>query len=168
MHATTFAGIFARDVAALRREIEAYPDERQLWATPPGVVNSAGTLALHLIGNLRHFLGARLAGTGYVRHRDAEFARRDVDRRGILAEIALLESELVLLRELDDRRLGADFPEPISGMRIPTGEYLVHLVAHFAFHLGQLDYHRRVVTGSPAGVGAVRPAELPSAVPAEA
>ena len=47
-----------------------------------------------------------------------------------------------------------------------TGEYLVHLSVHFAYHLGQLDYHRRVVTGQNTGVDAMRPGDLSSARPA--
>src|SRR5438067_3683862 len=73
-------GILARDLRALRREIEAYPNERDLWQVQPGITNSAGNLALHLAGNLQYFVGAVLGGTGYVRDRDAEFKRRDVPR----------------------------------------------------------------------------------------
>jgi hypothetical protein len=160
------AAILDRDLRALRREVEAYPDERDLWRTVPGISNVAGTLALHLAGNLQHYLGARLGGTGYVRDRAAEFARRDVPRSELLYEI---EAARVAVRaglaDLSESRLMADFPEVISGARVATGEYLVHLTTHFAYHLGQIDYHRRVVTGSQSGVGAVRPAELGSARP---
>jgi hypothetical protein len=161
MDTASIAVILLRDIRALRRELEAYPDERQLWAEPAGITNSGGTLALHLVGNLRHFIGARLGGTGYLRDRPAEFARRHVPRAELLAEIAGLEGEVTrALAGLDSARLEDTFPEEIAGLRLPTGQYLVHLVAHFTFHLGQLDYHRRVVTGQPTGVGAVRPAEL--------
>ncbi len=161
MDAAWIAVILLRDIRTLRRELEAYADERQLWAEPPGITNSGGTLALHLVGNLRHFIGARLGGTRYLRDRPAEFARRDVPRAELLAEIAALEGEVTrAFAGLDSARLEDTFPEEIAGLRLPTGQYLVHLVAHFTFHLGQLDYHRRVVTGQPAGVGAVRPAEL--------
>ena len=87
MITSTIRALFQRELRALRREIEAYPDERQLWETPGGVANSAGNLALHVCGNLQHFIGARLGDTGYVRDRDAEFARRGVSRSEILAEI---------------------------------------------------------------------------------
>lgn len=161
MDAASIAVILLRDVRTLRRELETYPDERQIWAEPAGITNSGGTLALHLVGNLRHFIGARLGGTDYQRDRPAEFARRDVPRGELLAEVALLEGELTrALAGLDSARLEDTFPEEIAGLRLPTGQYLVHLVAHFTFHLGQLDYHRRIVTGQAAGVGAVRPAEL--------
>ena len=55
------AAVLDRDLRTLSREIGAYADERDLWRLAPGVPNSAGTLALHLAGNIQHYLGARLA-----------------------------------------------------------------------------------------------------------
>src|ERR1041384_2947899 len=72
--------LFIRDLEALKREVAAFPDDAALWVTRPGVTNTAGTLALHCAGNIQHFIGARLGGTGYVRQRDAEFARPDLPR----------------------------------------------------------------------------------------
>ncbi|MDQ3426816.1 MAG: DinB family protein [Gemmatimonadota bacterium] len=158
------AAILEREMRALQRELEAYPDERELWRLPPGVANSAGTLTLHLTGNLQHYLGAVLGATGYVRDRPAEFAARDVPRVKLLREIeaarAAVRAGTARLREED---LKADFPEVLGGARIQLGEYLVHLVSHFSYHLGQIDYHRRVVTGQNRGVDAVRPTELSTA-----
>ena len=79
--------ILDRDLRTLRRELEAYPDETRLWQTVPGMANTAGTLALHLVGNLRFFVGGTLGDTGYVRNRPAEFSRRDVPRRDLIEEI---------------------------------------------------------------------------------
>jgi uncharacterized damage-inducible protein DinB len=156
------ASILDRDLGTLRRELEAYPDERDIWRLPPGVTNSAGTLALHLAGNLQHFLGATLGGTGYVRNRPAEFATRDLLRAAILQEV---EAARAAVRLVADQavELDADYPEVIGGVKVNTGDYLVHLVSHFAYHLGQIDYHRRVVTGQTNGVGAVRVLELATA-----
>ena len=83
MLVTAVAAILDRDLQALAREVSAYPDERALWDTPPGITNSAGTLALHLAGNVRHYFGAQLGRTGYVRDRPTEFASRDVPRTTI-------------------------------------------------------------------------------------
>jgi uncharacterized damage-inducible protein DinB len=160
------AAILDRDLQALRREVEAYPDERALWRAVPGITNTAGTLVLHLTGNLQHYLGARLGGTGYVRDRAAEFARREVPRAELLREIEAARSAArASLADLSETQLAADYPETIAGVRVATGEYLVHLTTHFAYHLGQLDYHRRVVTGNEIGVGAMRPQELSSVRP---
>jgi uncharacterized damage-inducible protein DinB len=160
------AAIFERDLQALRREVEAYPDDRALWRAVPGITNTAGTLVLHLTGNLQHYLGARLGETGYVRDRAAEFARRDVPRAELLREIEAARSAARAgLAHLSDPQLAAAYPETIAGVRVATGEYLVHLTTHFAYHLGQLDYHRRVVTGNQSGVGAMSPTELSSVRP---
>jgi hypothetical protein len=158
------AAILDRDLRALRREVEAYPDEGGLWQEVPGISNVAGTLVLHLAGNLQHYLGARLGQTGYVRDRPAEFARRAVPRAELLREIeaarAAVKTALFAAAPPD---LEAEFSEPIGGKMVATGDYLVHLTTHFAYHLGQVDYHRRVVTGQEKAIDAMRPSELSSA-----
>ena len=147
--------VMVRDLEALRAELQAYPDERCLWESPPGISNSAGTLALHLIGNLRHYVGAQLGGSDYVRNRDAEFADRGVPVAQLVTELDQAIAEV-------DRTLGAleigalrrDFPQEVAGVRLPTELFLLHLATHLAYHLGQIDYHRRLVTGNPSIVGA--------------
>lgn len=156
--------ILDRDLDTLRHEIEAYSDEKELWQSAPGISNTAGTLALHLAGNLQHYFGTRLGGTGYVRDRAAEFARRDVPRVELLKEVeAARRAVHAGLAQLSAAQLADEYPEVIAGLRITTAEYLIHLTTHFAYHLGQIDYHRRIVTGSEVVVGAMRPAALSSA-----
>jgi DinB family protein len=158
------AAILDRDLGTLRREVEAYPDERDLWREIPGIANVGGTLALHLAGNIQHYFGARLAETGYLRDRPAEFSRRDVPRAEVLREIEAARAAVkAASATVGAAQMDADFPEVIGGVRLNTGDYLVHLAAHLAYHLGQLDYHRRVVTGMNTSVGAMRPADLSSA-----
>lgn len=161
------AALLDRDLRALRREVEAYPDDGSLWRSVPGIANVGGTLVLHLSGNLQHYLGARLGATSYIRDRNAEFTRRDVPRFELLREIEAARAAVrTAVSRLSERDLSADFPETVGGVRVEVGEYLMHLATHFAYHLGQLDYHRRVVTGSAMAVDAVRAAELGSARPA--
>jgi uncharacterized damage-inducible protein DinB len=160
------AAILDRELRTLAREVMAYPDEGALWRTPEGITNSAGTLVLHLTGNIRHFLGARLGGTDFERDRAAEFSTREVPRATLLRHIE--EARVAVraaARRTPDERQDEDFPEVVGGVRVATGDYLIHLVAHFAYHLGQLDYHRRFVTRRPQGVDAVKAAELASARP---
>jgi uncharacterized damage-inducible protein DinB len=160
------AAILDRDLRALAREVEAYPDEGALWRLPEGVTNSAGTLVLHLVSNVQHFLGARLAGTGFVRDRPAEFSARGVPRAVLLRQIEAARSSVrAAAQKLTDEALELDFPEVVGGMRVATGEYLIHLVSHFDYHLGQVDYHRRLVTRDSRGVDVVRTGELSSARP---
>jgi hypothetical protein len=162
--AADLAAMLDRDLRALRRELEAYPDERQIWQPVPGLPNTAGTLALHLAGNLQHYVGARWGGTGYVRNREVEFARRDVPRAELIAEIEQARAAVAAgLGAVREGELGAELPELVGGCRVRIGDFLVHTAVHLAYHLGQVDSHRRVVTGNGEGVGAVRPAELGSA-----
>lgn len=147
--------LILRDLAALRRELQAYPREADIWACPPGIQNSAGTLALHVAGNLRHFIGAQLGGTGYARDRDAEFALRDVPRAELDDRLARAEAEVrQALAQLVPARLTETYPLEVAQTRLSTGAFLLHLATHLAYHLGQVDYHRRIVSGDATTVGA--------------
>lgn len=153
--------LLARDLATLRREVEAYPDDASLWAVVPGLPNPGGTLALHLCGNLRHFIGAGLGRNGYVRDREAEFALRDLPRAELVAEISRATADVdAALEALDPARLREPFPLAVGGVHPQTRLFILHLLAHLAFHLGQLDAHRRVATGDPRGAGAMAVADL--------
>ena len=151
-----------REIKAAKRELEAYPDDASVWRAIPGVPNTGGTLALHIAGNLQHFFGAILGRDGYVRDRDAEFAKRDVPRRQLLSGLdAAITSVERTLDGLAEERLGAPYPEQIAKRTLTTGQFLMHLANHLAYHLGQLDYHRRAVTGDARGVDAISVRELP-------
>lgn len=157
----TIRPFLLRELRTLRRELEAYPDERLLWALPPGLPNSAGTLALHLAGNLRHYVGALLGGTGYIRNRDEEFAARDVSRAVILEQISEAEAAVgATLSRLSEEQMSQPFPEPIRDQHLQTGELLIQLAVHLGYHLGQVSYHRRLVTGNVQGFDALSAAEL--------
>ncbi len=159
---STVKAILTRELMALRRAVEAYPDDASLWRTLPGIANVGGTLVLHLVGNLQHFIGAVLGHNGYQRDREREFSRRNVGRAEMLKEIdAAIAAVDVGLDELSDDALGGIYPEKIASRDVATADLLVHLTAHLGYHLGQLDYHRRVVTGDGRTVGALAAAELP-------
>ena len=164
MLTTCIAAVLSRDLRALRREIEAYGVERDLWRVEPGIGNSAGTLALHLAGNIQFFAGTVLGATGYVRDRAAEFAQRDVPRMELLREIdaALAAVERGVAR-LPDAALSQPYPQPPGGFAVTTGDFLLHLVSHLTYHLGQVDYHRRLLTGEAGQIRAVALGELATA-----
>lgn len=153
--------LLRRDLRCFIREVEAFPDDATLWRTVPGISNSAGNLALHVAGNLRHFVGAVLGGTGYQRQRDAEFAQRDGTRAEVAAllEAAAMEVE-VGLEALGEGALAAPYPQAVMGHQPPTGRFLLHLAAHLAFHLGQAGYLRRTLTGQAGATGGMGIAEL--------
>jgi len=150
-----------RELRALRRELDAYPDDASLWATPPGITNSAGNLILHLAGNLQHFMGARLGGARYVRDRETEFATRGASRDALRREIEAAAAAVdAAFARLDDRALDSDYPEVIKGMTVKTVDWLTHLAVHLGYHLGQIDYHRRLVLGDTTTVDTVSISEL--------
>lgn len=152
-----------RELAAMRRTVEAYPDDASVWIQPPGIPNAGGTLVLHVAGNLRHFVGHVLGGPEYRRDREAEFARRNVSRHELLSELdAASEAVQRTLASLTEHTLASPFPQMIADRTLLTSDVLVHLATHLAYHLGQLDYHRRLVTGDTRGVAAMSPAELAS------
>lgn len=139
--------IFTRDLGKLKEELSAYTNEADLWKVADGISNSAGNLTLHLIGNLNHFIGATLGNTGYVRNRDSEFALKDVPREKLLADIdAVIVVITDALAKLPDADLIKEFPLELGGKRFPTGTFLLHLYGHFSYHLGQINYHRRLLT----------------------
>ena len=148
------AVLFERDLGTLAREISAYPDDASLWATVPGQPTSGGNLALHLVGNLRHFIGAALGHTGFIRDRPLEFASKDVPREALLESIRTATEEVAAtFASLPPSRLAEPFPFELGGGHPIIQAVLLHLSTHLAFHLGQLDYHRRAITGDSKSVG---------------
>jgi len=159
--AAWLAKVMLRDLTSVRSQLESYPDEDAIWQTPPGMTNSAGTLALHIAGNLQHFIGAKLGGSGYVRDRQAEFELRGVSRTEMVSELDRASAAVEqALRTLPDHEFETDYPEAFGKLQLTTGQYLVHLTTHLSYHVGQLDYHRRAVTGEASIPGMVSPAGL--------
>jgi hypothetical protein len=155
--------LFIRDLETLKLEIAAFPDDAAPWVVRPGVTNTAGTLALHCAGNVQHFIGARLAGTGYVRQRDAEFSRRDVSRAEIIQE---LDKAIAAVRSLDgktDADLPRIFPDQFGGKQVNIESILFFLHGHLTYHLGQIDYYRRLTTGDARIMDTIAATALPPA-----
>jgi hypothetical protein len=146
--AVDFSLSLVRELEGFKRELALFPDDESVWTTLPGVSNSAGNLALHLAGNLQHFIGTVLGHTGYVRNRELEFGQRSGPRENVYAELdAAIAVVRKVLPDLSDAALDADFPEAVMGTKFRTGTFLVHLCSHAGFHLGQAGYLRRILTG---------------------
>lgn len=145
------AAVMVRELDRLARELEAYEDEADIWRLEGTARNSAGTLALHLVGNLNHYVGGALGDTGYVRDRDAEFGERDVPRAELLRRIAdCKETVTDTLAPLDAPELAGPYPRehmPAVMDGASVHRFLVHLTWHLGWHVGQVDYHRRILTG---------------------
>jgi uncharacterized damage-inducible protein DinB len=143
--------LLVRELSTFIAEVEAMPTDTLLWECPPGVSNSVGTLALHVAGNLRHFIGAGLGQTGYVRNRVREFEARGLSAADVVAELELAIADMeAVLPGVPLARL--DTPYPVAGVELPTGLFLLHLCSHAAHHLGQAGYLRRILTGENRSV----------------
>ncbi|WP_163399738.1 DinB family protein [Flavobacterium fluviatile] len=142
----TLKSLFNRDLNKLKEEIEAYQTESQLWVIDKNISNSAGNLCLHLIGNLNTYIGAELGKTGYIRDRPLEFSAKDVLRDHLISKIdetiAVVNKTLDSLTETD---LETVYPQNVLEKEMTTSFFLVHLSTHLAYHLGQINYHRRLV-----------------------
>ena len=166
---TMIESFLLRELRTLHRELDLYGDEALIWELPEGLPNSGGTLTLHVCGNLQHMVGALLGRTGYIRDRDFEFSARDLPLRRLHSEIVAAESAVSsTLARFEDTDLRVPFPVPIRGAQLDTGEALMQLAVHLSYHLGQISYHRRVVTGDPLGTGALDSNELSTARPMRA
>jgi len=142
----TLKSLFDRDLNKLKLEIESYQNESQIWAIDKNISNSAGNLCLHLIGNLNTYIGAEIGKTGYIRNRELEFSLKDVPRSELIEKI---ENTILVvniaLDTLTETDLEAIYPLVVFEKEMPTGFFLVHLSTHLAYHLGQINYHRRLL-----------------------
>ena len=148
--------VMTRELEAFAREVELFPDDDSLWRTLPGITNSAGNLAVHACGNLEHFVGAVLGGSGYVRDRQAEFATRSGRREDVAGQVRETAGVVSrVLARLPREVLEAPYPESHDGVQLRCDTFLLHLCTHLAFHLGQAGYLRRALTGDTRTSGAV-------------
>ena len=142
----TLQSLFTRDLNKLKSEIESYQNESQIWTIDKNISNSEGNLCLHLIGNLNTYIGAEIGKTGYIRNRELEFSLKDVPRSELISKIEntllVVNNALDTLTETD---LEAIYPLVVFEKEMPTGFFLVHLSTHLAYHLGQINYHRRLL-----------------------
>jgi uncharacterized damage-inducible protein DinB len=142
----TLLDIFDRDLNKLIAEINLYKDENDLWAIKEGISNSAGNLCLHLMGNLNHFIGAVLGNTGYVREREKEFSDKNIPVKDLIHSI---EKTMVVVKESLSKLSAADFekifPLEVFGKPLKTDLFMVHLATHLSYHMGQINYHRRLL-----------------------
>jgi uncharacterized damage-inducible protein DinB len=142
----TLQALFARDLNKLRSEIELYKEEDNIWEIEGNIANSAGNLCLHLVGNLNTFIGKELGRTDYVRNRELEFSLKNVPRTELLTKID--DTILVVnqsLDKLDENALAKEYPVLVFDKKTSTEYMLLHLATHLSYHLGQVNYHRRLI-----------------------
>ncbi len=142
----TIIKIFKRDLNKLKSEIKSYKDEDNLWLVDKEIRNCAGNLCLHLIGNLNTYIGADMGNTGYIRKRDLEFSLKNVPREELISKI----DEVIIIVETALMKLTVEDLQKESSRRVleekmTTEYFLVHLTTHLSYHLGQINYHRRLL-----------------------
>lgn len=142
----TLKSLFDRDLNKLKVEIESYQNESQIWVIDKNISNSAGNLCLHLMGNINSFIGAEIGKTGYVRDRPLEFSTKNVPKAALISTIEktnwVVNNALDSLTEADLEKI---YPQIVFEKEMTTGYFLVHLATHLAYHLGQINYHRRLL-----------------------
>lgn len=142
----TLKTLFNRDLNKLKSEIELFEKENEIWHIQKGITNSAGNLCLHIIGNLNTYIGAEFGKTGYIRNRALEFSLKDVPRAELINKI---EETIVtvnnVLNSISEEDLKKEYPLLVFDAKTSTEFMLVHLTTHLAYHLGQINYHRRLL-----------------------
>lgn len=142
----TLKTLFNRDLNKLKTEIESYENESSIWQIDKNISNSAGNLCLHLIGNLNTYIGAELGKTDYIRNRPLEFSLKDIPKSELIEKIeATIQVVNSTLETLNDTDLEKNYPQIVFEKEMTTGFFLIHLATHLGYHLGQINYHRRLV-----------------------
>ena len=145
-YSSLLLSLFTRDLNKLKDELNLYSSESNLWKVESNISNSAGNLTLHLIGNLNHFVGAVLGQTGYIRQRDLEFSKKDIPRAILIADIdKTIDVLTAVLSKLSNADLDMEYVFTKPDKLDIAGQFLLNLTAHLAYHLGQINYHRRLL-----------------------
>lgn len=137
--------LFCRDLTKLKVELESYKTETQIWKVTGDIANSAGNLCLHLVGNLDTYIGATLGNSGYVRDRDSEFALKDIPRSELIKRIdSTIQTIQTVVPAISEAQLKSEYPLLVLKEKTTTEYFLIHLAMHISYHLGQVNYHRRL------------------------
>jgi hypothetical protein len=140
-----FEEIFVQELSKLKDEIGKFNKDADVWRVVDGVTNPAGVLTKHLLGNLNNTIGATLGKNGYMRNRDYEFAVSAETREELIGQIEnLIEVVKTTLGGLTQTELGELYPLEMFG-RKSTAFYLTYFYGHFKYHLGQINYLRRIL-----------------------
>lgn len=140
--ATELIALFTRDLSRLAQQIAEFPTDEALWQPAPGIANSAGNLALHLEGNLREYIGRQLGAIPYTRQRPLEFSAKGLTKTDLITRIENVRAAVIPV--LANADFDAIFPENVLGEPLTTRQFVMHLYGHLNYHLGQVNYYRRL------------------------
>ncbi|RPD45645.1 DUF1572 domain-containing protein [Hymenobacter sediminis] len=142
----TLRHLFQRDLNRVKQELTLYNDEHIIWHVEKGIANSAGNLCLHVVGNLNTYIGAELGGIAYIRHRELEFSLKNIPRLELLEMLQDTSHRVdVSLEQVNPAMLAREYSLLVFDQKTSTEYFLVHLATHLAYHLGQINYHRRLL-----------------------
>ncbi|WDF56206.1 DinB family protein [Mucilaginibacter sp. KACC 22063] len=142
----TLKTLFIRDLEKLKEELELYSNEGNIWIVDKAIPNSAGNLTLHLVGNLNTYIGAVLGNTGYIRNRPEEFSLKYIPRQELISKLESTISMIgTVLSNITEEQITAEYPQLINDQKVSTEYFLTHLATHLSYHLGQVNYHRRLL-----------------------
>ena len=138
--------LFDRDLGKLTEEINLFSDEKEIWTTPSGIRNSPGNLCLHICGNLKHFIGKVLGDTDFIREREKEFSLKNVPKAELISNVEETRNLVRrILEHLEEDKLNTKYPIDVFDEEMTTEYFLIHLHSHLNYHLGQINYLRRII-----------------------
>ena len=140
--AATLARYYEDEIQAKLHHWVAPISSEQLWMRPYPYGNSIGHLLLHLTGNLNYYIGAQIAGTGYVRHRDREF--NDTGKRPKEQVLADFDRAISMVVATIGNQSAEDWMAPYSAERESLAKdrfgALMRCAGHAYHHVGQIIY----------------------------
>jgi hypothetical protein len=149
MLTTTLLSLFERDINQIINELNQYQDEANIWKIEANITNSAGNLTLHLIGNLNTYIGKEIGHTNYVRNRTLEFTQKKIPKQELILQLEKTKEVIKLaLSNLTAEELNNEKPILFLDKETTHQYLLIHLTMHLAYHLGQINYHRRLLDKS--------------------
>lgn len=140
------ADLFQRGIDKLIEEINLFKKEKNIWKIKETTKNTAGNLTLHLLGNLNHFIGRTLGHTDYIRKRQDEFSIKAIPREKLVTDLILLKETIKnSLEKISIEDIKKEFPLKIKEEVLTVELMLIFLLNHFNYHLGQVNYLRRLI-----------------------
>src|SRR6202140_2270327 len=128
-------------LAGALRELAAPLSEEQFWAKPFAFGNSFGHLVLHLTGNLNYYIGAQIAGTGYVRDRPLEFS--DAARPSKKEVLKKFDDAIEMVLAAISRQSAEDWSKEYTAVGADARDrfdMVLQCATHLHHHIGQMMY----------------------------
>jgi uncharacterized damage-inducible protein DinB len=116
--------------------------EEQFWTKPFPFGNSFGHLVLHVTGNLKYYIGAQIAGTGYVRDRDREFTEAHPPSKA--EALKRFDEAIDMVISTVRRQSASDWSAAYTAQRAENAgnrfNILLKCATHLDHHVGQMNY----------------------------